>query len=384
MFFSSKPKAKLDLILDIQSSIVRGALVLKRPNDIPEVIYIYSTFIPFKPQVSSGYLVKMTLRAVEETIQAILKELSLRKTAQHIELPQHISAAHYVLSSPWIVSQAKTISLSFPKETKVTKEKIRSITEEERLKLLGDEANSLSVIEEKVFDVRLNGYSIPSWQGRLAKELEISFVVGVAGTRMIESLRNACLHIVPSGRIDFHSSLFLQNIGIQRVLPDRSTYTIIHVHGELTDVVVMKNHSCVFFGSYPWGVQSVIRKIAHASKTDEQAAESLFTLSLGNNLDASHAASSRKIVDDIADGWVSEYAHMMKLSGLKVLPDDIIISARAHEDFFVNTFKNKYPDADVITLEIDQIIPTVRFAPSVEKLRILGLCINAIHSSVHE
>jgi cell division ATPase FtsA len=59
---------------------------------------------------------------------------------------------------------------------------------------------------------------------------------------------------------------------------ERDTYTLIHAHGELSDVVVVVRGACVFFGSYPTGIRSIVRAVAEATKTDEEAADSFLAL----------------------------------------------------------------------------------------------------------
>lgn len=381
MIFSSKSKPELALLLDVQSSVVRSALVLFQAKSKPIFIYTHTSIIPFKPHVNSGYLVKVTLHAITSAIEAALKELSTRKSSGALDsLPSKISHVHYILSSPWIVSQAKTLHISFPKNIKVTQDKLRPFLAEERKKLTGD-ADDLITIEEKVFDVCLNGYSVPNWQGRVVKDLEISFVISVAGAKLIKSFQDNAHRATPTNNVFFHSSLLLQNMGIQKVLPTNSDYTLIHIHGELTDVVVIHKHSCVFFGSFPLGINGIIRKIANATKTDILSAESSLTLFMNKQLDPAHASSTQKIITDISHGWVADltklttHAHI-PLSSL----NEIIISAHSHDEYFLQLIKKYKPKSDVVLLSIDHIKERVTFSPQTEKLRIMGLCASAIHS----
>src|SRR5579872_6693627 len=117
--FSSKNPEKLILILDVQSSIVRGSLVLTKDGALPNVIFTYNANIPWKPHTDSSYLIKVTLKAVAETLDACVRSLHLAHASEHI--PKKLTAIHFALSSPWIVSQAKTLTSNFSKESVVTK-----------------------------------------------------------------------------------------------------------------------------------------------------------------------------------------------------------------------------------------------------------------------
>jgi len=385
MFFSSQKKPHLVLLLDIQSSVVRGALVYFKPSATPEFIYTHTAPITFKADVSSSHLVQVTLEAVNQTIDVILRELSLRNSSLVPgTLPHTIGAVHYILSSPWIISQAKTLEISFPKEIKLTKHSLQPAITEERNKITGNEADQLSVIEEKVFDIRVSGYSVPNWEGRKAKQVDISFVVSVAGSRVIERLREA-VRRVTNTHIEFHSSLLLQTIGIQKVLPHHSSYSLIHVHGELTDVVIIHKHSCIFFGSFPLGVYGLIRKLSKATKTDIHTAQSLLTLYMDGHLDPSHAASTQKIINEVSHLWMSELEKLLVQAGLSTpLPPETIISARSHDDYFMHILKKAKPASRPALLTFEDIQHHIHFARHTERLRILGLCALGIHSSRYE
>jgi peptidyl-tRNA hydrolase len=77
------------------------------------------------------------------------------------------------------------------------------------------------------------------------------------------------------------SSLLLQYIGIEKVLEPGQNYCLIHVHGNQTDVSLTKRKSCIFFGSYPFGVKNLIDKLAVETKNGYQAADSLLSLYIG-------------------------------------------------------------------------------------------------------
>ncbi|MBP6858446.1 MAG: hypothetical protein KBC33_01290 [Candidatus Pacebacteria bacterium] len=382
MFFSH-PKSSLILILDVQSSIVRGTLVHMHATSKPHVVFTHSVGIAYKPHARSGYLVKAALAAVEENVAESLRFISQVhsiKNPTH-NLPKHISAVHYVLSSPWVVSQAKTISQSFKKETSVTKADILKLVSEERAKMSQKDEHDIRVIEEKIFDVRLNGYSIASWESRATTQLEVSFVSSLAGGRMIERFIQACDRAVGKKSVMFHSSLFLQHVAIQKVVPDRASYALIHVHGELTDIAIMHAHSCIFFGSYPFGIHSIVRTIARELKVSEQTADSTLNLVTQKALDTAQSKKQASIVDNMSNGWIGEFRKLLKINPLACgIPHHVIISARSHEDFFMNSFKKAYPQSTLEVLDLDMMRAHVDFENTAEKLRLTGLYIIAIHS----
>ncbi len=379
MFFSSS-QGELKLIIDVQSSIVRGSLVHVRADAIPTVLYTHNVSVPYMPQGGSSYLIKIALRGVEEIIQAV--RANIQSGANSEELPRHVSSVHYVLSSPWVVSQAKTISTTFKTDTAISRAYITGMIWEERTKMTLNAADDTRVIEEKVFDVQLNGYSVSSWESKHTKELGISFVVSIAGGRMIDRFISACEGIVHhKDHIQFHSSLFLQHVGIQKIVPDPSNYALVHIHGELTDVAIIHAHSCSFFGSYPFGIQHIVRTIAKRTNTTEDAAESTLNLITKKDIDATKAKKEFAAIEEMKQGWVGEFKKLLKTSPTpEAVPVRVIISARSHEDFFVKSFRSAYPQSAPEVLSIESIIPHVAYGAHAEQLRLTGLYVMAIHS----
>ena len=201
------------MILDVQSSVVRGSLVLMTLSAKPIVVFTHNSNIPGKAQFDVNYLIKTTLAAVGETISSAEKYLNILKHEKTLKpLPHKISAIHYALLSPWIVSKAKVMSIDFDKKTKISSQYISGIIEKERSKMLPKSDEPIELIEQKIFDVRLNGYSVSEWENRETDRLEVSFAVSMAGVRMIESFVRECRGVVSQSHVHFHSSLLLQQM----------------------------------------------------------------------------------------------------------------------------------------------------------------------------
>ncbi|MEK7609554.1 MAG: hypothetical protein AAB470_00340 [Patescibacteria group bacterium] len=377
MFFSHK-YGTLNLVLDLQSSVVRGALVEMREGKSPLVLFTYDVAIPYRSNSGSEYLIKATLNAVNEVINETLKHLHIRSSVEKI--PKKISEINYVLSSPWIISQARTLSLVFKKNTSVDKSFILDLIVKERSKILPKGNESVVIIEEKVFDVRLNGYSVTSWSEQEARNLEVSFVFSAAGKKIIEKLVKACGHAVHHNQVKFHSSLFLQHISIQKLFPDRSSYALVHIHGELTDVIVIDSQACIFLGSYPFGIRTIIRNLSDELKIDENTAESMLTIAVSDHFDPNHAKKESEGITKVKRLWIDKFQKLLDANPEKiVIPRYTIISAHSHEDFFKTIFLETYP-LSLQLLSLDDVFPHIEYDIHAERKMMVGLYIIAIRS----
>ncbi len=376
---SHKPKDVLNLIIDIQSSVIRGALILNKKDQLPHIVWTTDVVIPYRADTGSAYLVDMTVKAIETVGQ--LANTFLRDTKTHAELPKNISRAHCVLSSPWIFSQARTISQQFEKDTKISRAHISEIIQTERDSLSKSGDDKMIGIEEKIFDVRLNGYSISIWDGRTAQSLEISFAVSLASKNIIQlftqAIKKANIHGL---KIDFHSSLLLQHIGISSSLSINEPYILAHIHGELTDIVVADGQTCILFGSHPVGIRTIIRQLMITLNTSESAIDSMIGLYETNQLDPLHGSQDVQSIQNAMASWIENCNKIISVIPVKYKPIRAIISSRRHETLFKNSFSAGYPNLKTELLPSDEIYKLATFDQQTEKLRLTGLYSAAINS----
>ena len=115
---------KVDLIIDIKSSSVRGVLLSSSaPREILLDLKIDL------PQASRGVdnLSDKMILASKTIIHGLVENFLLRKyRSEPREIPDKISSVQFILSSPWIISQAQVVSSSFEKNTRITNSLIES------------------------------------------------------------------------------------------------------------------------------------------------------------------------------------------------------------------------------------------------------------------
>jgi cell division ATPase FtsA len=369
--FSSKPKDTLTVLLDIQSSIVRGSLIVMVPGETPHVLCTESIEIRYKSDATSGYLIKMTLRSIGDVVSALVRHIKHHDPEEKV--PTKVSAVHCVLASPWIVSQAKTVTTKFPKETEVTQALIMKLVADERNNL-AQAGEAFTKVEEKIFHVHLNGYQVSEWERRRAESIGVTFTESIAGTGMIQRITQTCAPLAKAGKLFFHSSLLMQHIGLEAALPDLRTYSLVHIHGELTDVVIAHEGSCVFFGSYPFGAQMAVRKLSTSGKMSREAADSSLSLYESGQLETNTASSSYAAIASVSREWADQFKALKAGEASSCgMPATAIISARMHELFFKKAFAEAFPGISAETLEMERLLPHVSFGALAEHTDLTAL-----------
>ena len=365
---SPRSQSETILIIDVQSRFVRGSLVTLNFKKKPSVLFVADSDILFKSNMDSSDILKNAVDSIEMTIKSILQ---FARTNPNVCTNEKMISVHVVLSSPWALPQTKIKKIIYPKITSITKKSVLKIIE-------GDNAVSANadncVIETKILDVRLNGYQVSDWDNKNASELELSYIKSISGIQTINLFSQACKNQLNGQSISFHSSLFLQHLGLEQGISRFNSYTLIHVHGELTDVAVVKDQICILFGSFPTGTDTIMRKISETSKTDEHATESLLTLYSQNNLDTSLNRYTIDAISGIADSWIKEFQKLaLSISERQNLISPVIIESNKHIEYFSHIFKRTYQQANVISIGFDELTQYVGFGQGITRSYFAGL-----------
>jgi hypothetical protein len=143
----------------------------------------------------------------------------------------------------------------------------------------------------------------------------------------------------------------MQYIGIGELWNEKDTYTIIHIHGEITDIVAVSQHVCSFFASYPTGLQTITRSVAESSGMGKETTKSMMRTGTINTNDQK---------------WVDELEKALKASPTPY--DDyvtFVVLATERQQDFVQLIRQKFPKAHVEALTFDGLLTV-----ALEKLRL--------------
>lgn len=375
----SKNKNKnLSLIIDIQSGLVRGALVSLDPGGVPHILYIASHLLQHKEEPDGSYLTSTMLKAVEEVVNRIALEG---------KAPNNI---HYVMSSPWVISQSKTIKIHYEKETEITKGIIDEIVEGEREGFMDkfrkgnfskEYEFDLVFIEQKVFDVRLNGYSVQDYKGKKTKDLEVSFAVTTSSKEILEKIRSSISKAVGISHEAYHSALLLQYSALRSLVGNRDEYISLHVHSELTDIVVVKRGVSSYLASFPFGTADFLRKMSKDMKSSEETVKSLISMYGDGKLETSEEEKVKKILSPTLLDWQKKCLESLGSIGEKtILPRLVYLSAHAYFDLFKNTLIET--QFEVLPFDEELVDKAVIFEKGFDKSQLVGMYALALKNMI--
>ncbi len=307
---------KHSLLIEIQSDMVSGAIV----NAAQEIIYHVSTRTPHKKLESPDHITKMMLKSLGGIAEKIAKEgLQITGAAGQIK------DVHYVLSSPWVISRSKKVKIQYDENTEITAEIVQGIIEEEREKVFEEASEDIILIEEKIFDVQMNGYSVLSYEGKLTKDMEISFVFSLSSDEILKKIHSALSKHIHFQVEHYHSALLMQYLESRSLAMDIGQHAIIHVHGELTDIAIAGDGFNL--SSFPFGASTLVRKISSSLLHSLQSAVSILSMHEEGKLDEGHGKLIEQALFPELDNW---HENCMRTP----LPDMIYLSSVGHSGIF--------------------------------------------------
>ncbi len=386
---SRKVHKDLSLIIDVQSGVVRGSLVSLNKNEIPHVIYLFSRTLPHKNEVDGSYLTTLMLKALEEVALKISTEGFAR--AGEVGYGGHsLQTIHYVMSSPWIVSQSKTVKIAYEKDTEVTEASVHTLVEKERDSLIkkfhegnlsAEYEKDLTFIEQKIFDVRLNGYTVQDYRGKKAKSFEISFAVTTSSKYILSKMEEIVGKVLRSKEQEFHSALLLQYSALRTIVGNRDEYISLHVHSELTDIVVVKRGISSYLASFPFGTAELLRRLSAALGTSEESGNSLLALHQNGKLEDTEHHRVDAILKPILAEWQSTLLSVLGTIGEKtVLPRLVYLSAHSNAELFKMTLiETKF---EVLPFNYTLVEKAVAFEKTSEKSSFMGIYAVALNGMI--
>lgn len=260
--FSSAKKVERNIILDIQSGLVRGVLVEEGEKTPLTIIGTAHKSVSKKSALNGEELSKeigMTASSVAE---------ALARGSEGA-----VSNISYVLSSPWIFSKLKIAQREYAKKTKVTSKTIKELAKEEY------EAHHTDIqpVDQKIFEIRFDGEEIDRIHTAKVKKVEVSLATSFAQKSFLDSVKHQVSRHVMTEKSTFHSALLLKYLAFRESL-GQENFIYLHVHDELTDGFIVKDGVLRHLASFPFGIKTLLRKISSKSNSSIESTHSLTSL----------------------------------------------------------------------------------------------------------
>lgn len=310
------------LVIHVGSTTVLGSLVVY-DGDMPKIQTIISTEISVVTDLSYSQFEREMQKALITTIS----KLSGHNIGK-------IDDVYVFLSSPWYASQVRTAKLGRDIQFLVTKQMLDDMVSKEIDSFENEEVSAkhltkdaLKLIESKTVAVKLNGYSQENPVGKKATDLELSVFLAVAPNSLTEKITDSIHKFFSHNNPKFCTFLTASFLVTRDILPHKSTYVLLDIGGEITDVSIIRDGSPVQSISFPIGKNFILRRLARSLNRSLSESATLCMLYMEDKMDTSMKNVCEKILNESKGEWLGAFQKtLLSMTNEIALPDTILLA----------------------------------------------------------
>ncbi len=343
-------KEGYSLVFNISSGSVTGTIV--KFTDSPGVDVVYSARESIIPTTDSS--VKKRLDSLKSAL-TILSERISKEGLKRINLAQNstvsILKTFYFFSSPWCLSQTKTLRTKETKSFKADQNYINKMISDQEKKCLDESSKSSTfsdisglgkMIEKKIIQIKANGYIVDQVNNNFVKDLEVSLFCTVIPEEVLETVEGAVNRFFVTKEIWCHS-LTLPIFSVLRDLfPQKDDFVYVNMTDEMTDIAVIRDGLISSEASFPLGRNYFVSELIKEQKVTKEIADSMIRLHSEKKNDELATLKTSVIMDRIVKDWLKGFnSAIEKLKEKIYIPDTLfIISSNDLAVFLVEKLKN--------------------------------------------
>ena len=306
-FYNAGKAEEVSAVFHIGSGNVCGYLVKLSKISKPEIIYEIKVPVSFQKSIDPERYFKLMLKAFDSALQDIQKQglshLNFTGWRNH-----GIRNVFYALSSPWCVSQTKIIKIKKDKPFEISIDSIEGVISGEEKKFLsGDSTESSKIIEKKIIEAKLNGYKMTEIYGKKAKDIELAFFVTLAPEYVLKEVKDAGRKYFNFRSSNFHSFALSSFSAIREIYSDKENFMFIDVHGELTDLSVIKDSVLVENFSFPEGKNFFTRNVSEKLLISGDESCSLIKMHISEKCDKATSQKVQGAIEDALKNWFNKF-----------------------------------------------------------------------------
>ena len=325
--FAKNNGNKTVLLLDVGSASVGGAIISLNKDGKAHILKTVR-----KPMVLQEKLnFQRFSDSMLESLDNVLEELEKK-------IPVKPKSAVCVLSSPWHVSQTRTISIQEENSVSVTDKYLNSIVkkdlkdfEKTYKKESTDrdkaEKDFFEVLEAETVRVRLNGYEVANPRGVRAKNIEAVVFASLGHRGVIESIESHTRKTFNVHDFSYNSFALAGFSTIRDMFPMQEDFLFMDITGEVTDVVFVKDNIPMRTVSFPAGKNFIIRRIASELGTVPEEAISLFELYRKDKIEEKERGKLERILLTAENDWISSLTESLQGLSEVALPRNLYFTS---------------------------------------------------------
>ncbi len=337
MFFGtsqSKPQKTPVLIFDIGGTSVGAALVLLASGEKPYIVHTVREWLRPMEEVSIARLTGL----LEAGIDSVSKDM-LALGARRLTAAGHGGAlprtAHCFVTAPWYAPHMKTVSIAGGKPFKVTRGMLERAIAKEQAALekrfvvspLGS-GPALSVIENQILSLSVNGYATENPYGQSANDVQFLLYTALADQGPLAGWSTRIGRAFHMEKTETHSFLLAFFSAIRDSHEADEDFLLLDVSGEVTEVSVVRDGVLKASVSYPLGRNFLARSLALECKLSFEEALSLLAVHSSRQGNDTFTARFCSALDAVEGKWMRAFEESVaRIAEESFLPHSIFVAA---------------------------------------------------------
>lgn len=255
--FSSGANGKKFLMLDIASDSVGVGVVAVFENVKPTLLFTARAPISLAPRLEPRHFFSATLHA--------LSDLCARASTLHRTEIANAQTVHIFLNAPWVVSKTRSVRVDFPELIILTPDTLAAVIHEAE-KGMSDNfraahreiAEAVRVVEKKITEFRVNGYSVTSALGKEARTLELSLLESFAPENAVTRFGNI-LDALSHAPREWHGTSAAVSGALSVSTHTEEDALTVCAGGEATELCIERGGILQEVISVPFGIRTAAR-----------------------------------------------------------------------------------------------------------------------------
>lgn len=339
---------KHDLILNIGSGSVYGAIVNFEKQTYPTILFTKDSRFPVKTGVNAEGLLTHMLAAVNTVVSDLSKKHKKR-----------IHVAHVVFSSPWFSSFSKSLYIEKPEAFEVSEKSVDKLVSEHLETILkGAKAEKSKIIERAMPNIRLNGYETTKPFGKKAKTLDVSVYSSIAPAEINKKIESEIYTVLHPSSVVFHTLPFVAWNVIRALFAPHDDFVFIDIGHEVSDLLVVRRGAIHLIASFPIGRNELIRKTALYFETKPELAASMINLYANDAAEPEVKEKIKNLVSAFGEEWGIAFSAAIKEKKKDAGGhDENFVPQKA---FFASDSNTVLVFGDIISKQIPNVTPFTR------------------------
>ncbi|MBP6856491.1 MAG: hypothetical protein KBC42_00835 [Candidatus Pacebacteria bacterium] len=311
LFSHSRKEPHIALLIDIGSGSVGASLIsysYTKDGTLEKPVVLYALRKSFTLTASASYdqlitLMRKNLREILGTIHDV-----------KLGIPDKV---YTVLSAPWYTSQTRTIVYNKKPAFVVSEKLVNDLVKKEidffKETVAAEIEGEAYIIENTIQSLTLNGYSLTDPIGKKAEELKISLFLSLSPRQVIDVIHEEVEQIYRLKKIQFSSGGACCFVSLRDVFPNEESFIVVSVGSEVTDVVLVRNHTLATAFTFPKGSHSVYRTISESLSIDLQDAKTRALLCENGHASAEMIRTVSPLLLKARSEWVDMFSKSLSM-----------------------------------------------------------------------